>query len=373
MTVHILYTHYYDRNGLELSVGGIQTYISSLADIIRNEGYSVVIYQSADIDFTKLLDGIKIVGIQCSLKESRRRLLEACSKELKSEDIVIFGTDSLTEKVNAVSVAIQHGVSWDVPDKKHSYFVTYIKKAYKAWKRVRQIEKADVLVCVDHNFINWIRAIAPYSSVKMVSIPNYTKIPEFSMEKDSSPIKIIFARRFFWYRGTRVFADAIKKVIIQFPEVEVTIAGDGDDGQWLHEQLDKYPNVFFTKYNSQESLNIHADKHIAVIPTVGSEGTSLSLLEAMATKCAVICTDVGGMTDIVIHNYNGLMIQAGNADELYNALVELITNENKRNTLAKRGYDTVSNAFSYDIWSNSWKRLLKSITVDTRNGKIINE
>ena len=43
-------------------------------------------------------------------------------------------------------------------------------------------------------------------------------------------------------------------------------------------QLVDYSNVHFISYKSNESLLIHLDKDIAVVPTVGSEGTSLSLL-----------------------------------------------------------------------------------------------
>ncbi|WP_420491566.1 glycosyltransferase [Neobacillus drentensis] len=52
---------------------------------------------------------------------------------------------------------------------------------------------------------------------------------------------------------------------------------------------------------------------------LGSEGTSLSLLEAMAAKCAEIATNVGGMTNIILDNYNGLIINPDES-ELYLAL-----------------------------------------------------
>lgn len=96
---------------------------------------------------------------------------------------------------------------------------------------------------------------------------------------------------------------------------------------------------------------------IAVVPTIGSEGTSLSLLEAMAAHCAVICTNVGGMTNIVIDQYNGLMIKPTEADLVY-AIEDLIINVEKRNKLADRGYETVKQAFSHEVWSNRWKKVL---------------
>lgn len=43
----------------------------------------------------------------------------------------------------------------------------------------------------------------------------------------------------------------------------------------------------------------------------------------MAAGCAVICTNVGGMTNIIIDGYNGLMINP-DEDSLYKALDRLI-------------------------------------------------
>ena len=128
----------------------------------------------------------------------------------------------------------------------------------------------------------------------------------------------------------------------------------------MKSELEEFENVKFIRYESHESLEIHQDKDIAVIPTIGSEGTSLSLLEAMTAQCAVICTNVGGMTNIVLDNYNGLMI---NPDEnsLYNAMKKLILDEKLRQKLSQRAYVTVKEGFSYDIWKEKWISVLKEL------------
>ena len=90
------------------------------------------------------------------------------------------------------------------------------------------------------------------------------------------------------------------------------------------------------------------------MPTVGSEGTSLSLLEAMAAGCAVICSNVGGMTNIILDGYNGLMV---NPDEnsFYEGICELIDNNELREEIASNGKKTVEKAFSLDRWNKKWK------------------
>lgn len=364
MVIHIIYTHYLDLKGESLSIGGIQTYLTNLSQMLVEEGYKVDIFQVANSNFIKNVKGITVYGIDCKLHEARRILVKECKKSLSYNDIIIFGTDLLATSVNVPSIAIQHGISWDVPLKEGIYNLNYLKKCIKAWKRIKVLQYANKLVCVDYNFINWIRAIVPYCKSEMIAIPNFTRIPEKEVQKhDSKTINIIFARRFFEYRGTKVFANVIEKVINERSNVFVTFAGEGEDEAYLKNRFKKYENVTFIKYNADESLLIHKDQHIAVVPTIGSEGTSLSLLEAMASGCAVIATDVGGMTNIIIDEYNGLMVSAGNEQKLYEAVLALIDDQTKRKYLADNGYNTVKNAFSYEKWKLHWKEVIESFEI----------
>lgn len=363
MTIHILYPHYYDRKGLKLSVGGIQTYITELAKTFVNNGWNVLVYQSADIEFLTDLGTIKILGFRYSAKEAESRLVDECRKRIGKDDIVIFGTDLMASRIEAPSIAIQHGISWDVPDDKGNYFLKFIKKTCKAWKRIERINTVDSVICVDYNFINWIRAVSPFCKAKMIAIPNFTEIPRVRPEKPKGHLNIIFARRFFWYRGTRIFAEAIEHVLQKRKNITVTIAGEGDDEQFLRNKLEKYPNVEFIKYTSDKSLEIHSEKHIAVIPTIGSEGTSLSLLEAMAAGCAVICTNVGGMTNVVLDNYNGIMIPP-DAIELEKALLNLIDDADLRERISNHAYETVREAFCIDRWRTRWLKVIEDLSLE---------
>ena len=115
--------------------------------------------------------------------------------------------------------------------------------------------------------------------------------------------------------------------------------------------------MIFTQYDAQNSIHFHQHYDIAVVPTTGSEGTSLSLLEAMSASCATICTNVGGMTNIIINGYNGLMVNP-NIEELYEALKIVIKDKQLRESIAKKGHETVTKAFSLSKWENEWTTIL---------------
>lgn len=356
-------------DGKGMSVGGIQTYLMNLSKIAISLGIEVFIYQAANIDFEAKVEGVTVKGFKCNPKRAHIILTNKCVKEMdRASDLLLFGTDSFICKIpkDIKSIAIQHGVYWDKPERvgcsSYIYFLDYCYQAYKDWKTIKRTEMVNKLICVDYNYINWYRSQVAYPKVDIIAIPNFTEIGnEANINKHSTPktIKILFARRFFEYRGTRLFANAISRILDEYSNVEVTLAGSGPDERWLKNRLNKYSNIRFTKYESSESLRVHADKHIAIVPTMGSEGTSLSLLEAMSSQCAVICTNVGGMTNVVIDRYNGIMISP-NEEDLYLAIKELVDDEKLRNTIARNGYDTIKCSYSIDAWSEKWKKILMS-------------
>ncbi len=367
-TVHMICGKYYDFDKCECTVGGIQTYMSALIPVVTSLGMKTVIYQNGARDETTTLGDtvIRAVKAERGWKDLKkvRASLKACMQQFNdTEDILIFTTDNrIVKNTVSRSIAIQHGICWDMPV--HTNWSPALNSLYAfskarlAHRVIARLSRVSRVVCVDHNFPNWMRASSAYEAVPLSVVPNFTKIVPLN-KKPTDRVNIIFARRFEKYRGTRVFAGAIQRVLDTYPNVYVTVAGTGPDEKFLKTTLEKYgERVRFITYKSGESLTIHADQHIAVVPTVGSEGTSLSLLEAMSSQCAVICTDVGGMSNIVLDGFNGLFTRP-TAESLHEKLALLIEDEALRGKLAENAYTTVKDAFSYEVWQERWKQILK--------------
>ncbi|MCM1532927.1 MAG: glycosyltransferase family 4 protein, partial [Ruminococcus flavefaciens] len=233
-----------------------------------------------------------------------------------------------------------------------------VRQAWRGIHITRAAAGVKKLICVDYNYINWYRTQIQHHEMEYRIIPNFTDVPQLNTDKFRTEIvKIIFARRLVTYRGTRIFAEAAERLLLKHDNVEITFAGDGPEERFLKEKFQNNRKVQFITYSSGESLEIHRDKQIAVVPTVGSEGTSLSLLEAMASSCAVVCSNVGGMTNIVIDNYNGLMVNP-EANALFFALDRLVIDKNFAQKIANEGYNTVKNGFSFELWKEKWKEEL---------------
>ncbi len=357
---HIIYVNYLTPDGKEMSVGGIQTYISNLVPLLEERGYRVTIYQKSSQPFEREMGALIVKGIPTKQVRGPKvgaALFKDCEEHFdRDKDLLIFGCDNYICDTKGIPfIAVQHGITWDKPIYSRPTYWLF-KKFYRAVDTVRRVEKADMLVCVDNNFINWYRATVAKPTIRLIGIPNFSSIAPVMFKDDNGPVRIIFARRFFDYRGTRIFGEAVSRLIEEGADIHVTLAGEGPDEAWLRVKIGANPNVEFTRYASDESLAVHADKHIAVVPTKGSEGTSLSLLEAMSAQCAVIGTNVGGITDIIIDRYNGRLVSP-DADSLYKALKELVEDKELRKRLAAKGYDTVKEAFSKEKWQGAWREV----------------
>lgn len=358
--IYIIYRNFLNKDLKTVSVGGIQTYLLNLCDVIQKIGASPIICQISERNFESTYGDIKVFGFVANDKTLSKIVVKTLNL---SSQPVIFGSHELIINYSGPSIAIQHGITWDTPV--HSELsglknqLYTFQRARMSFRLLQQISKVDHLVCVDYNFVNWYRTQVAHPDIDMTVVPNFAD-SQNKLEKPSDFINIIFARRLFWYRGTRLMLEVMDELLHEYSNIRITIAGSGPDESLFVSKYAHNNRVEIIHYRSDESYKIHSDKHIAVVPTLGSEGTSLSLLEAMASHCAVVCTNVGGMTNIVIDGFNGLVINP-DKDSLKKALVHLIENKDLRMRIAERGFDTVNNGFSLKLWKEKWYNIIKFV------------
>jgi len=400
MKVAILYNGLYKADGTTLSIGGIETYLLRLAELINDLGWESVIFQLADLDFERNINQVTVWGRSGISSESPahdvRCFLTGCAEKWLAggKGIIICGSEGLFEDSATKTIVIQHGVSWDLPSTNTSgvpgKFIRIIPPRYhgtaldlinrfrasrlnqlrRTWMATSnnsaRIEKFNrFMVCVDYNYLNVLKAQGKFSKARTWIIPNFAQLTEpgeFSRRRERATcVKILFARRFIWYRGTRLIAPVFKRILGVCPNVSITFAGDGPDENFLRNYFVDTESVTFLKYSYDESGDVLLSHDIAVIPSLGSEGTSLSAIEAMGAGCAVLATCVGGLTNIIIDNYNGKLVMPSEED-LFLALHELVTNIKLRHRLAERAYATVKESLNIDLWREKWRRVLEHVS-----------
>jgi sugar transferase (PEP-CTERM/EpsH1 system associated) len=102
-----------------------------------------------------------------------------------------------------------------------------------------------------------------------------------------------------------------------FPESRLEFVGDGPLGQelkLLSEDLGVSESVVFHGYRS-DIPDLMAGFDLFAMSSI-SEGTPLVVIEAMAARCPVVATDVGGLRDMVDDDDTGYLVPADDEDAM---------------------------------------------------------
>lgn len=370
----ILYPTVMTLDGKRRSVGGVETYLSRLIPVAKRRGLDVVVVQHGATAFVTENDGVPVHGVPTSArtptgvaKALMRRAAELCDPK---DDILLFASDVASCRNSwRRSILIQHGIFWDMPARCGAK-VAFLRHRWpdiavnmlRQLAALRRFRNAKLRVCVDHNFPHWCKTVSPreIGRAKTWVIPNTTdvlpRLPRVERPEPSS-VRVIFARRFEEYRGVRPMVDAAKRIIDIGLPVEFTFAGRGSLEWYIREHLANCESVRVAEYHPSEATSIHAKHDIAVIPSLGSEGTSLAVLEAQASGCAVIASPVGGITDLILDGFNGAYA-APTAEALTTAICDLVRDSERRRVLGTNGWRTVRDAFSPERWLSRWSEVL---------------
>ena len=370
-TMYILYPLFLDEKGEEFIIGGIQQYILGLINTFKND-FTIVIVQKAKFNFCKKFDDYIVKGSFLSKKNIGKELYKTIAKNIKKDDFIIWATDRISIKTKQINtISIQHGITFDFIDYNNIKFGRLLKKSltlsilYRILQQYSAIKfflRTPKVVCVDYNFLNWARIILPRNITdRAIVIPNFSKLPDKSkrLDKEKKDIKILFARRFVEYRGVFILSEIIEHFLKNNSNVYFGIYGEGPLESFLKEKFDKFENIKISSYKAEDSQKIQLEYDISLIPTYGSEGTSLSLLESMSCGCVPIASNIGGMTNVVIDRYNGFLVDPIAADFI-DKIEYLIDNPNEINRISEAARNSIEYGFLFHQWQERWKKIIKN-------------
>jgi UDP-N-acetylmuramyl pentapeptide phosphotransferase/UDP-N-acetylglucosamine-1-phosphate transferase/glycosyltransferase involved in cell wall biosynthesis len=127
--------------------------------------------------------------------------------------------------------------------------------------------------------------------------------------------------------------------------VRLAVVGDGEERpalEALADQLGVAEHVCFAGYRA-DVTHVAAASDIAVLSS-DNEGTPVSLIEAGAAGCPVAATSVGGVPDVVPPT-SGLLVEAGDAQGLGEAIARLASNPLERARMGARAKSHTAEQF----------------------------
>jgi len=139
-------------------------------------------------------------------------------------------------------------------------------------------------------------------------------------------------------KNIELFLKVADKVLRQNDNVRFIIVGDGllaPSLKKLAKELGINEKVFFLGWRNDMPA-IYADIDIFALTSL-NEGTPVTLIEAMASGKAVVSTAVGGVPDVIMDGETGILVQSGDEEGLAKAIIELISDPEKRRNFGSHG------------------------------------
>ncbi len=178
---------------------------------------------------------------------------------------------------------------------------------------------------------------------------------------DKKDIIIATVARINREKGYHVYSKAIS-FFGSFKKVKFLIVGEGSYLEQMKLDLieQQYLNQVFFLGHRDDIANILNFSDIFVLPTL-HETLSGALLEASVAGLPLIASRTGGIPEIILDQYNGMLVTPGNSSEIVNALKNMIDNKSMREEMGKNAKKRVQEKFSSRSIDSKLDNLYKHI------------
>ncbi len=215
------------------------------------------------------------------------------------------------------------------------------------------VKNSDKIICVSNYIKNQLN-----DKIKDKAVVIYNGINREHLYYESDDNFGLFVGAFVPQKGVDILIKAIEDIDFNFK-----LIGDGK----LYKKIENYiVNNKLThiqllgKKSFNETASFMRKCSFLIVPS-RSEGFGLVAVEAMACSKPVIASDVGGLKEVVIDGYNGLLFKKEDIIDLKEKIQKLIDDKDLRKTLGKNG-EKFSKKFSWKKCAKDVKELYENLT-----------
>ncbi|MEO8377326.1 MAG: glycosyltransferase [Candidatus Sumerlaeota bacterium] len=160
-----------------------------------------------------------------------------------------------------------------------------------------------------------------------------------------------------------IFLRAFSQVAAQFFSTRALIAG-GDHGQ--QSMLTNLASDLFISDRVEFMGAVEADSSLyhafdIFVLTSDEEGMPNVLLEAMACGCAIVTTNVGGVSRLVKHEEHALIVPIRDANAVANAVIRLIESPEFRECLGRNAANRARSYFTTQVMARNYMKLYQKV------------
>lgn len=188
---------------------------------------------------------------------------------------------------------------------------------------------------------------------KVIYLPNSVDVEKFFPAGQKNSNLVLFAGRITYSKGVHVLLRSLR---LLRNRVHLVLIGPSDwDSRYfnyIRRQIDEenergYHKIEYVGEQEQRDMvKWYQRSSIFVLPSL-KEALPMTILESLACGTPVIATAVGGITEIIGNNENGIIVPPNDEKKLAEAIDYLLQNEDLRIRLGQSGRRKVVENYSY--------------------------
>lgn len=241
------------------------------------------------------------------------------------------------------------------------------KRQRRSWLRRLFLPFVHHFVVVSPDLNSWAKKSLNLKKPKLQFVLNGIETDKFCCNRPNqprTPFVFVAVGRLSQVKNHHLLIEAFSILLKKTPKAEIRLRliGDGPlynslQSRIMQLDLSKYVELVGSRNDIPKQL-CEAD---AFVLTSNYEAMPLTVLEAMASGLPLICTNVGGVINIVTHNETGLLVGTIRPQDFANAMEKVMKYDDHIKMMKQRAEAMVEKKFSAAVMTNKYMKLYRLI------------
>ncbi len=186
-------------------------------------------------------------------------------------------------------------------------------------------------------------------------------LPTFNKKSESMPLKILALSRFVWEKDLIIALRSIELLKKQNPvhRFQFILAGYGPEEKNLRSFIDEKQLSDVVKVVINPDVKHELNNADIFLITSKVEGTSNSIMEAMAFGLPIVTTDAGDSKYLVEDGVTGNVCKIGDYETISLCLHSLVNSYEQRIKFGQNGYHKIKDEFSVETMLSNYLDLME--------------
>jgi glycosyltransferase involved in cell wall biosynthesis len=216
------------------------------------------------------------------------------------------------------------------------------------WREARKIPRLG-FVSPSRANLDCLEKLTPLGERPSRHILNAIRYPQPGISRtESDHLRLVYVGRLDAAKGVGVLIRAAEAVMRAGLRLDLTIVGHGAEAEHLCRKFAHHAWLTFTGHLPlTDAVDIIASADAICLPSLWAENSPGAAIIALSHGVPVMASRIGGLPELVQHEENGMLVEAGNHSDWVRTLSRLITDTGLLDRL-RRNASASSSRFDQD-------------------------